>query len=75
MRRISFSTNGCDERVRQHVVGDERDDPLLAAASPISAFASACAAASGVPSKPLPGAIRLPTIRPSASATTVIAKK
>ena len=49
--------------------------PSVPPASPIDSLASARAAASGCPLKPLPGATRLPTIRPSASATTVMPKK
>ena len=75
MRRISLSTNGCtkDPGRRLSVMNGTR--PCSPPASPIDSFASARAAASGWPSKPPPGATRLPTIRPSASAVTVMAKK
>ena len=74
MRRISFSTNGWTNEFGSTSSVMNGTIPC-SPASPISAFASACAAASGEPSKPLPGAIRLPTRSPSASATTVIPKK
>ena len=74
MRRISFSTNG-DTNESGSTLSVMNGTRPCSPASPISSSASARAASSGCPSNPLPGAIRLPTISPSASAVTVMAKK
>ena len=76
MRRISFSTNGSTNEPGSRLsVMKPTSPPSVPPASPIDSFASARAAASGWPLKPLPGATRLPTIRPSPSATIVMPKK
>jgi hypothetical protein len=74
IRRISFSTNGCTNEPGSTLSVRNGTRPC-SPASPISSSAVARAASSGWPSKPLPGATMLPTIRPSASAVTVSAKK
>ena len=74
IRRISFSTNGSTNEPGSTFSVKNGTSPC-SPASPISSSAEARADSSGWPSKPLPGETMLPTIRPSASATTVIAKK
>ena len=74
-RRISFSTNGPTRLSGSRLSVMNETRPWSPPASPIDSLALAWPSAVGWPSKPEPGWTRLPTIRPSASATTVIVRK
>ncbi len=75
-RRISFSTNGCTNEVgsRSFIRNPVSPEPA-SPASAIFSFAASALPAAADTSKPLPGLIRLPAIRPIVSAVAVITRK
>ena len=74
MRRISFSTNGCTNEPGSTLSVMNGDEALLARLADLL-LGGGAGRVVRLALKPLPGATRLPTISPSASAVTVMAKK
>ena len=75
-RRISFSTNGWTKLVGSRSSRRKPVRPLPEPdASAIFSFAASAPAAVAPASKPAPGLIRLPAIRPSVSAVAVATRK